>query len=738
MQPARARNTTFSVTAHRGDAKTLLASDFDCIECPEDLAGFTIEVAPPAFDPYYLLNNLRFASPSKHAQVAEEDSYSTVNAPLHKFRWVHVPGSAHQGLEPEFGPYKYTVVPRYFRKGRLLPLDRGLGVTVEVEVAPYAEGKVRAGFTRGFVQSQAYARHFGPKAKISPRGAGLRFDTAAEAGLAPDGKPFTYAEQYRWLGFTARKLLFDLLHEIESDDALTLDLFAYDLNEPDFVGSLLEIGAAGRARIILDNAALHHNASKPEREDEFEALFDEASPGRIMRGKFGRYAHDKVLVVYRDGQPETVVTGSTNFSVTGLYVNSNHVIRFDEPGVARLYADVFQHVWDTAAKRGEFADSDFATKEHAFGAPLPATQINFSPHRKEDAARVLNGMVERIGAERERPPGKRSVLFAVMQMTGGKENPVYNVLNTLHQQDELFSCGISDTPRGIALYKAGRKTGVLVTGKPVASQLPPPFNQVPRIGLGHQVHHKFVVCGFNGPDPVVYCGSSNLALQGEQDNGDNLLAIRDAGLATVFAIEAIALVDHFEFLDRMDQGRPPGDASPVASKQEGAEQAGWHLGTTDRWADKYFDPDDLRMADRILFGRADPEAGALPPGSPNFMSACLPLDPHAFALRITGPGDNEIEEAIGQAAEDMVEKETRATFSWSLVPSKELSDNGLGVGWNAWHALLDDLKSRHMPQHAPYSKVAIDDVLIDTTFDKNLRTLRSALVKRVKLARDHR
>ena len=50
---------------------------------------------------------------------------------------------------------------------------------------------------------------------------------------------------------------------------------------------------------------------------------------------------------------------------------------------------------------------------------------------------------------------------------------------------------------------------------------------MPSIGSGHQIHHKFVVCGFNGDDPVVYCGSSNLALGGEQHNGDNLLEIHD-------------------------------------------------------------------------------------------------------------------------------------------------------------------------------------------------------------------
>jgi hypothetical protein len=322
-------------------------------------------------------------------------------------------------------------------------------------------------------------------------------------------------------------------------------------------------------------------------------------------------------------------------------------------------------------------------------------------------------------------------------MTGGKENPVYDALGALHEQDSLFSYGISDTPKGIALYQVGQKTGVLVTGKPAHTQMPPPFNQVPGIGLGHQIHHKFVVCGFNGPDPVVFCGSSNLALQGEQDNGDNLLAIRDRGLATVFAIEAITLVDHFEFLDRMDQGTPPKDKPPPASKQAGAERAGWHLGTTNRWAEKYFDPADLHMADRILFGRDDPQTGVLPAGSPKFLAAHVPGLAFALGPQGAGPSDNEIEEVVSQAIEDMVDDETPAKFSWSLVPSKDLSDSGLGVGWNAWHALLDDVKEKYLPQSPPYSKLVIDNILVDTTLDKALRTLRSELVRRVKLIRDH-
>jgi hypothetical protein len=131
------------------------------------------------------------------------------------------------------------------------------------------------------------------------------------------------------------------------------------------------------------------------------------------------------------------------------------------------------------------------------------------------------------------------------------------------------------------------------------------------VGDGHQVHHKFVVCGFNQPDAVVFCGSSNLATGGEEANGDNLLAIHDSDVATVFAIEALGLVDHFNFLDKAATGgkgstpsrrRSIPAATPTASPKEAAVAAGWFLSTDDGWTKPYYDPNDLRYVDRTLFG----------------------------------------------------------------------------------------------------------------------------------------
>jgi hypothetical protein len=65
-----------------------------------------------------------------------------------------------------------------------------------------------------------------------------------------------------------------------------------------------------------------------------------------------------------------------------------------------------------------------------------------------------------------------------------------------------------------------------------------------------------------------------LALGGEEENGDNLLAISDGDVATVFAIEALGLIDHFDFLDHTAKGSKAKQPKAPALPQQAAIQAG--------------------------------------------------------------------------------------------------------------------------------------------------------------------
>ena len=119
-------------------------------------------------------------------------------------------------------------------------------------------------------------------------------------------------------------------------------------------------------------------------------------------------------------------------------------------------------------------------------------------------------------------------------------------------------------------------------------QVPPPFKAEWNGGPGQVIHHKFVVVDFNEPNPVVFCGSSNLAQGGEQQNGDNMLAIEDPAIATLYAVEAIKLVDHYEF--RAVSSQATSDA-PLTLK--GPEE-------NPQWWESYYDPTNLNSRERTV------------------------------------------------------------------------------------------------------------------------------------------
>jgi hypothetical protein len=570
-------NKSFSVKAYIGDEKTLLAFNFLSQDNAKNLAGFTIFCQPRGnVAGYYLENTLQFEDPSKHKQVASVPPNSTVNAPIQKFRWTHYPGTVHQGVSPVFGKYAYTVTPRYFdSNASMQALDSSLSVTVNANVGPFQKSSLKLGFTRGYMQSNYFARNFGSGTPVVPKNNDLEFDTNEEAGTN-NGKPVTFAQIYTWMGETAREQIFSVLDRVLNDSTLSLKIFAYDLNEPDVVRTLLTLAQQGRVRIILDNSKEHvTQPGKPERpEDQFTALFEKQKTGKaaILRGCFARYSHDKIFVVLRNESPIEVVSGSTNFSLTGLYVNANHVLVFEDAGVAAHYDQVFEKSWQaltgikkwpSGASASAFASTALATQPYQSPAGfVPKMQITFSPHTDADVEKILGGMATRI--DQETHSAKGNVIFAVMQIakSGG---PVCEKLGEIHATQSAYSYGISDAPTGIFLYAPGHKTGVQVMGRVSPVNLPAPFDQVPALP-GHEVHDKFVICGLNGNDPVVYCGSSNLASGGEKQNGDNLLAIHDADVATAFAIEALGLIDHYNWLDRW--------AKPRTAKKKGAAAEG--------------------------------------------------------------------------------------------------------------------------------------------------------------------
>ena len=225
---------------------------------------------------------------------------------------------------------------------------------------------------------------------------------------------------------------------------------------------LLKLAAEGRLRIILDSARLHVTHTEKNKrtgsqttvtplEDLFEQAFKKKlkAPSAILRGCFARYSHDKIFIVSKNNKAVQVLTGSTNFSVNGLYVNANHVLVFGEPAVASEYANVFEESWNvleghpkpSKVVAADFAKSAFATQAFE-SAKVVKMSIHFSPHTEGDTIKILQGICNRADQEKKAKNG--NVIFAVMQLTSKGKNLVYDKLSELHA-DTVFTAMASRT-----------------------------------------------------------------------------------------------------------------------------------------------------------------------------------------------------------------------------------------------------------------------------------------------------
>ena len=564
--PAPAGGMT--VKAHLGDAAVLLAFDIDQSKT-DRLAGFAIHCkfeGNPQNKPaeFFLKNRLDFETKVTQSKKENASAFQgSDQAPFQLFHFVHVPAMG-------MGKYTYTVSPAYFVQEGATPvkLQLGAGVPVSVELNERTVGNLSLGFTRSYVSSQAYAEKFGNE-PVRPDNS-IVFD------------PKTYNEtKYAWLGAEARKLLWEFLAECAGTRGSQLDIFAYDLDEPSFIKQVADMAQAGHAvRMYLDDYVSKDAKSGKQtghglptsNETKAAALLTKAGV-KINRGHFKRFAHDKILIMKDAGGKATkVLTGSANFSVRGLYVQANSILVLDDPTIAGQYEQVFEAVFTAAPK---FAASKLAAQWFTFLQNSPKMQIAYSPHQGS----ATNQPFSMVDMAKAMTAAKSSVLFAVMEPTGA--GPVMDALHKLETQKGIYAFGTIDKAGGIKLFAPGATNhGAITSFAYLQKNIPPPFNAETSGGQGQVIHHKFVVCDFNGDNPVVFCGSSNLASGGEMANGDNLLMITDKQTATCYAVEALRLYDHFRF--RTIQQTSTANA-PMTLKK-----------TTKEWLTPFFDPNSLK------------------------------------------------------------------------------------------------------------------------------------------------
>jgi hypothetical protein len=562
-----------TIKLHRGERKCLIGLDLDRSHATDEFVGFALESRSPGSQNWSRVGNrLRFSYDGLTEAEKKAGAPST-EAPIQKFRWIHFP------FEAKDGEYRYKATPMYMRADG--SLERGNVVEGAIDLSHHTiEGTLDVGFTRGYASSQAYAdvNRFPCQERILPP-----LGSAPPADLDHDMS--TCQGEYQWLGFESRETIYALLDEAHADPSVTVDAMLYELREPEIVRKLERLGT--RLRAIVDNHDSHGDATSNETVASGRLA---AAGAAVKRGKFARQQHNKVLVLRRNGVPYKALAGSTNFTLRGLYVQSNNTIVFSDTKATTLLGAVFERYFAIIDKRGaagKFRQDPLSHSWHdCTPAGGPVIRLAVSPHA--DPSLSLDPIAEAI------EQASSSVLYAVVflnQLTGRVRDTLEELVHR-----STFSYGISQRTGGLSVFKPDGSRG-LVSFAYLAGEAPEPFSTEWSSYAGgnsrsNVLHHKFVVTDFNTPQAKVFTGSSNMAAGGEEDNGDHLILIEDSRVATAYAVEALRTFDHFHFRVAMREADEQRRILKLAEPPLDGEHP---------WFREVYVPGHIKERDRLLF-----------------------------------------------------------------------------------------------------------------------------------------
>jgi len=520
----------FTLRVRRGEGMAMMTMDWKQREPPENFVGFAIEFQPPGEDRFLALSN-RISFTEADGGVDPETKSSRLS-PIQKFRWVHFPRDAEVD-----GDFTYRVTPVFMDDQDLLSYGEPQTAAIALGGETYPE-KLNVAFTRGFVSSQAFVDYYG--AASIP----TLLPAKADEGLSFVPTHPKADEALNWMGFEARRAILELLDQAVADKSARVRVVAYDLNLPEVVERLEQLG--DRLEVIIDNSGTHGHADSPETKAA-ERLAKTAGVDNVIRENMGGLQHNKTIVVDGD-QVKRVVCGSTNFTWRGFYVQSNNAVILDGEPAVKDFMAAFDAYWEHDDVAG-FSKTPAAGLT-GLGLDGIDAQVGFSPHNDD------NTLLQKIADDLAGATSSVLYSLAFLYQTTG---PIREAIEKVTADDAIFVYGISDRKvSSLESKKADGKAGGLDLQKPngnvspvypgqLDSNAPPPFKAEPSGGSGVRLHHKFAVIDFDKPTARVYLGSYNFSDPADTENGENLVLIEDRRIADSYAIEALRIFDHYHF-----------------------------------------------------------------------------------------------------------------------------------------------------------------------------------------------
>ncbi len=519
---------------------------------------------------------------------------TTDEFPIQKFYWKD-PYARLEGEKTNSFSFRYKIVPLEGKPGNLTPMKSlPILTTNEVTVSGVCSPSLTAIFNRGLISTQHVSQAL--KGKIS-KDALLPMIQDPSNQLRKD------------LAGDIAGTLTSFVSRAKKGGSIYAAL--YELTDVELLQALEDIG--DKLNIVLANIVAK---PKPGGSEE-TAGENDASEGKLKGSAgsllyreppSGHIVHNKFLI-YADagGVLQAVLTGSCNWTATGLCAQTNNTIVIQDKAVATRYMAYWNKLKadETGHEGGGIFQDTSLRAFNGMGKNLKLDQGSdaastltsyFSPNTQKQRSKAKGKPeavpVDLMDLKARVMKAKNAVLF--LAFIPGTPSVTEFAAAAQKTNKNLFVRGCVTSPDAAGNFyydlqgtsPPKKQQGVknppapqdarVISAKALGSSVPDGW-QKELLKAGFAItHDKIVVIDPFADDCVVVTGSHNLGYQASYNNDENLLMIQgNKNLAMAYATHVLDVYDHFAWRWTLNQGKGPADAYLKSTPAE--------------WLDWYFD-----------------------------------------------------------------------------------------------------------------------------------------------------
>ncbi len=531
---------------------------------------------------------------------------STDEWPIQSFNWKDL-------YAPHDKEIKYRIYPMI---GTWTDLKKDTANLIETDPTKRTQkyGKVRVVFNRGILSTQAFS-------KSGEKGNSVTADEARKLITDPDST---------WRKRLGGQMLYNVneFFKRASTDGGKYYAALYELTDEVLIKELVK---NKNTEIILSNA----NQSKSKMVDgksksvtindgtnkKTRAGLHKINSIKVFDRMLGSHSGHNNFVIYADenNKPKAVLTGSTNWTPTGLCGQTNNMIVIDSDKIAAHY----KNYWDQMLSEDKIKTKQAAPFRTWCAGNPQTNKINtkadctlwFSPNTKQkskpkNAATPIDmkAVFDLIETAKESVlylvfnPGSPSIITKIKEVAAKrpKNKPLFvrgAVSDAKIAKSVTTNIVSSDILKRPDTYHFDRVTGV--------AAIPGPFSyfedELLKLGFS-TIHDKLLVIDPFSPDCVVITGSHNLGYAASYKNDENMVIIQgDKEIAQAYAAHVLDIVNHFKWRYRLQDKIIKSGAKTLAQKKAVLDKEWNDLDESDNWMNYYFDNKGFINRDKFLF-----------------------------------------------------------------------------------------------------------------------------------------